>query len=83
MAEDRHPRYMKAMDRLAEAALREGSGISGDPAVSAAIKRPADQVPEGERLSKVPTPAEVRGETREREGGMKCLRKDSNAAISE
>ena len=91
MAEDRHPRYIRAMERLAEAALREttatttatNSGMSGDPAASAAIKRPAEQVPEGERVSKAPTPAEVRGEIRGREGGMKRPRKGLDAVMSE
>ena len=81
MAEDRHPRYMRAMERLAEAALRKesekveatatttatNSCIPGGPAAAAATKRSADKVPEGERVSKGPTPAEVRGEVRERE----------------
>ena len=91
MAEDRHPRYMRAMERLAEAALREttatttatNSGMSGDPAASAAIKRPAEQVPEGERVSKAPTPAEVRGGIRGLEGGTKRPRKGLDAVMSQ
>ena len=69
------------MDRLAEAALRKesqgveatatttatNSGIPGRHATAATTKRSADTVPEGERVSKVPTPAEARGEIRERE----------------
>ena len=42
------------------------SGIPGGHATATTTKRPADTVPEGERVSKVPTPAEVRGEVRVR-----------------
>ena len=69
------------MERLAEAALRKesekvevtatttatNSGIPGGPAAAAATKRSAGKVPEEERVSKAPTPAEMRGEVRERE----------------
>ena len=100
MVEDRHPRYMRAMERLAEAALRKdsekveatatttatNSGIPGGHATAAATKRSADMVPEGERVSKVPTPAEVRGEVREREEEVdapeKRLRRNEVGMIS-
>ena len=43
------------------------SGIPGGPAAAAATKRSAEKVPEGERISKAPALAEMRGEVRERE----------------
>ena len=76
MSEDRHPRYMRAMDRLAEAALRKESqeeatatttAAAAATATTTATKRSADALPEGERTAKVRTPAEVRGEVRSRE----------------
>ena len=100
MAEDRRPRYMRAMERLAEAALRKesekveatatttatNSGIPGGHATAATTKRSADTVPEGERVSKVPTPAQVRGEVREREEEVgspeKRLRRNEVGMIS-
>ena len=59
------------MDRLAEAALRKEAQEDTTEATTTSTKRPADTVPEGERVSKVPTPAEARGEirAREEEGG--------------
>ena len=64
---------MRAMDRLAEAALRkeaheETTATTTAAAATTATKRSADAVPEGERTAKVPTPAEVRGEIRSRAG---------------
>ena len=63
------------MDRLAGAALRKEAQeekttntTAAAAATTMATKRSADAVPEGERTAKVPTPAEVRGETRLREG---------------
>jgi len=75
MSEDRRPIYMRAMDRLAEAALRKEAQeettatttAAAAAATTTATKRSADAVPEGERTAKVPTPAEVRGEIRSRE----------------
>jgi len=76
MAEDRHPRYMRAMDRLAEAALRKESqeeatatttAAAATTATTTATKRSADALPEGERTAKVRAPTEVRGEIRSRE----------------
>ena len=76
MAEDRHPRYMRAMDRLAEAALRKESqeeatatttAAAATTATTTATKRSADALPEGERTAKVRAPVEVRGEIRSRE----------------
>jgi len=67
---------MRAMDRLAEAALRKEAqeettatttAAAAATATTTATKRSADALPEGERTAKVPTPAEVRGEIRSRE----------------
>ena len=55
------------MDRLAEAALRKDAQEDTTEATTTSTKRPADTVPEGERASKVPTPAEARGNVRARE----------------
>ena len=75
-SEDRHPRNMRAMDRLAESALRKESqeeatatttAAAAATATTTATKRSADALPEGERTAKVRTPAEVRGEVRPRE----------------
>ena len=76
MAEDRRPRYLRAMDRLAEAALRKESqeeatatttAAAAATATTTATERSADALPEGERTAKVRTPVEVRGEVRSRE----------------
>ena len=67
---------MRAMDRLAEAALRKESqeeatatttAAAATTATTTATKRSADALPEGERTAKVRAPAEARGETRSRE----------------
>ena len=67
---------MRAMDRLAEAALRKESqeeatatttAAAATTATTTATKRSADALPEGERTAKVPTPAQVKGEIRSRE----------------
>ena len=64
------------MDRLAEAALPKEApeettatttAAAAATATTTATKRSADALPEGERTAKVPTTAEVRGETRSRE----------------
>ena len=75
MSEDGRSMYTKATQRLAEAARRKESQeettatttAAAATATTTATKRSADTVPEGERVSKVFTPAEVRGEVRERE----------------
>ena len=76
MSEDRRPRYMRAMDRLAEAALRKElqeeatattAATAATTATTTATKRSADALPEGDRTAKVRTPAEVGGEIRSRE----------------
>ena len=50
MSKDGHSRYMKAMDRLAEAALwKEAQEDKTDTQGRSSLKRLADTVPEGER----------------------------------